>query len=104
MPPNEGPVHKFVHEVPRISCNLSREEFVEEVVRKRKAVILSGCQSQYQWLDDMDLSLEAATKVSSSFVTCHQTVMPKVLKDGTQYDMMHSVLVQRLGQENMQPW
>merc|ERR1719334_1578759 len=58
VPPNERPVHKFVHEVPRISCNLSREEFVEEVVRKRKAVILSGCQSQYQWLDDMDLSLE----------------------------------------------
>ena len=54
---------QFQHEVPRISCNITQQEFQEKIVRKRKAVILTGCTEQYRWLEKLDLSLEGAIKV-----------------------------------------
>jgi len=66
MPKHEAaddyPEH-FKFEVPRIPCNISKQEFLETVVRSRKVVILTGCDSQYLWLKDLDLSLAAATKM-----------------------------------------
>ena len=61
---DDYPEH-FQFEVPRMPCNISKQEFLETVVRNRKVVILTGCDGQYPWLKDLDLSLAAATKVNS---------------------------------------
>ena len=42
---------KYGDTIPRISCDISKEEFYEKYVQKREAVLMSGCQDNWKAKD-----------------------------------------------------
>ena len=55
-------IPKNVNPLPRHSCDLTENEFVEKFVRTRTPVILEDC-SGYEWLQKYDFSLGNIAKV-----------------------------------------